>query len=531
MARFKASRFLKSPKVAKAVDQKAESGDEAEKASPATEAPPAARVVEPMRTRPVVQQQESHVDTSRRVDPGQTMRRVDPTDRPTAAPQEKPDSSATSAADERGPSGRMDPGSVGVAGDYDAGSMGKSVDEFTADDFESRSSAEGIGGFKDPAEETPAGADRIPTDNGVESSLAADEATLVDPADMANDGPEMPAGFDKTPGNMRSGNLSGLAGDADTYGSNSMADASGFAEEDADAVSTTDSTGDDGTSTDDQTSADGTSLSEDERKYLDAAGATETLEDEGYNVDDMTADQVHDALNDIADNEQILKPGKDYLEARDYDTGNMTEEQIRDALNTEASYEISGGAAGTATSPSYVDADSGGEGSAQVDADAAKLHIPTSPIRGNIDPTDFGNGAEEVADTSILGMSDPMNPDDSTSFGGGSIGTPPPTAGVDFGPDHVDQNPGGGLSEDIGGVGIGHDDGTLDVDLGTDDGTLDPDTGGVLDDLSQMDDPSQMADTPDIGFAVEPDDMTADDPTGGMEDNFRHIDRVDDIFE
>jgi len=565
MARFKASRFLRSPKAATAVDPKAEASDDSNaKAAPATEAPPAARVVEPMKPRPNVQQEESHVDSARRVDPGQTtLRRVDPSEIVKPAPHEPPpvqrvasaadlkqpetdspvslrgsnlvdekaDSSVTSVDDERGSGEKLDPGSLGDAdGGADGGILGKAVEDYTADDFSSRASAEGFGQFEDSTgDDPPAGADRIPAGtlaDSVESSLAGDETTLVDPADMTKDGPEMPAGFDQSPSNLDAANLRGLAAEADEHSSSSMASLGGFAEEDPDAA-TTDSTG-----ADDQTSADGTSLSEEDRKELDATGATETLEDEGYNVDDMTADQVHDALNDIADNEQIVKPGKEYLEARDYDTANMTDQEVLDSLDKEASYEFSGGQGGTSTSPSYVDADSGGgeEGSAQVAADAEKLHVPTSPIRGNIDPTEFGNGAAEATDTSILDMSDPVNPEDSMSFGGGSMGTPPPRAQVDFGPDHVDENSGGGLSDDIGGIGIGHDDGTLGIDFGADDSGTDADTGGLIDELSNIDDPSHMADAPDIGFAIDPGDVAADSPID-LADDFHHVDRVDDIFE
>ncbi len=566
MARFKASRFLKSPRVPKAVDPKADSPEE----SPDTAAaPPAARMAEPMRTRPVVNPQESSVDTSRRVDPGQTMRRVDPSASPAAAPEQpqpvrrvtsaddlsrptadspvsrrgsklvddKADSSSTSTVDEKSPGERVGPGSMGAADDMGTGvPMGNSVDDYTADDFRSRSSVAGAGRFDDSAgASTPAGSEALPTDNDVVDSLAADEATLVNPDDMTNDGPEMPAGFDQTRGNIKTTNLRGLAGDADEYGTNSMADASGFAEEDADGTTTTTT---DTSTTGDQTEDDTTSSASNTQSE-DASGARDYLKQDSdgagqsLDVDDMSDQEVADAVSTEADYETTIRPGKQYLAERDYDVDKMSDEQIVDAIDKEAAYEYSGGKSGTATSPGvgYVDADSGGEDSAQVAADAHKLNVPTTPVRGNIDPTEFGNGAEEATDTSILDMSDPVDADDSTSFGGGAMGTPPPRAGVDYGPDHLDSNPGGGLSDNIGGVGIGHDDGTLDVDLGTGSDAMDPDSGGLIDDLSQMDDPSQTADTPDIGFAVDPDGAADDSPIDVVADDIHHVDRIDDIFE
>jgi len=608
MARFKASRFLRSPKVAKVVDPKADASDDSDqKAAPATEAPSAARVVEPMKARPVVQPQESHIDTSRRVDPGETMRRVDPSVAAKVAPHEPPsvqrvasaadlkqpesdssvsrrgsglvdekaDSSVTSVDDERGSAEKMDPESLGEAdGGAAGGLMGKSVDDYTADDFGSRASAEGFGQFDPSAEEdSPAGSDRIPTGtlaDSVESSLSEDEVTLVDPADMTNDGPEMPAGFEQSPGSMKDANLRGIASDADEYGSNSMADVGGLsggaahgtvARGGTDQYAKPMKTGDDSNSgtvsqgaaldtgpdtsgytddsSDDDTADDtGTPLTDDDKAYLDAAGATDALADEGLDVNNMTKEQVQGALEDMGNEAMVVEPGRAYLDGtgRGYDTEKMSPQEVADALGKEAEYELQGGDVGNAAppSPSYVDADTGGAvdamAGAQVAADAAKLHIPSTPIRGNIDPTEFGNGSGEATDTSILDMSDPVNVDDSTSFGGGSIGTPPPTAGVDFGPDHVDENPGGGLSDDIGGIGVGHDDGTLNIDLGTETGGMDPDAGGLMDDLSNIDDPSHMADTPDLGFAVDPGEALADSTIDPAAD-FHHVDRVDDIFE
>jgi len=472
---------------------------------------------------------------------------------------EKADSSSTSVADERPQGGVEDPGQAGQMG---FGDPDGAVSQFTASDFGSRGESAGFGSFAD--DESPkevAGADQIPT-SGPGSSPSDDGGTLLDAGYRGDQAPPTPAGFDATPTNLESANIRGLAGDADEYGSNTAAGVGGLSGGSArdftssggqgkesgggggssssgesggsgqssgapandDLGPAAPSPGDDG-DTDTPSASD--PLSQGDKDYLEASGATERLKEGGYNLDDMSKQDVQNALGNMADQDVAVEPGKAYLEGtgRGYDVDNMSDEEVAAALDNEAEYEQQGGDGSDATppTPGYRDYDSDtGEASEQVTADANTLGASTiSAGGGDIDPSRYGMDVDEdLADTSILDVSN-RTLESAGDFGSGSVGSAPPTANVDFGPDHVDENPGSGPTDDIGGIGLGHDDGTVNIDLGSDGEGVFP--------MAQTF--SVMADAADeVGFAIDPGDVVDDSPVDDPDDDPDGLSRITDIF-
>jgi hypothetical protein len=333
----------------------------------------------------------------------------------------------------------------------------QSASGYRRESFTSRAETAGAGEFAEGDAVAPTGADEVPGGlaDAVGSHLRGESTTLLDPSELGDGGSAMPAGLESTPSPARGADLRGVATEADR--SDSMADLAGVSEE------TTDESSAENTQTEDSSTA---------REYLsgNSEGAGQSLD-----VDNMSDAEVVEATAVEADYAIGVGPGREYLKGGSDRTGqtpdvdNMSTDEVMSELDKEAEYELRGG---SDAAPAYVDADSGGDsaGAAQVARDAKKLgrgfdiDDPSTP--GNVDPNDSDTGATESSDTSILGMSDPGSPAAADEFGGGSIGTPPPSANIDYGEDHVETDATGGLYDDLGDIGTAPVDDTIDFDLG-----------------------------------------------------------------